>query len=101
HKGRTLTKNKLAKHMILFFIGILEMLIVTAWTKMVTKTKILASGTITLINVLIWYYVLQTIVDNIDNWQIVVIYALGCAVGTMLSTYFFRLRENLTTKYES
>lgn len=79
--------------MILFFIGILEMLIVTVWTKVVTKTKVITSGVITLINVIIWYYVLQTIVDNIDNWKLVLLYALGCALGTALTTAFFKIKE--------
>ena len=79
--------------MFLFFIGILEMLIVTAWTKFVTKTQILASGLITLVNVLIWYYVLQTIVDNINNWSVAALYALGCAIGTMVTTYYFRYQD--------
>ncbi|OGY40901.1 MAG: hypothetical protein A2Y82_03460 [Candidatus Buchananbacteria bacterium RBG_13_36_9] len=80
--------------MILFLVGIFEMLIVTVWTKVVTKTQILASGFITLINVLIWYYVLQTIVDNISNWIIALLYALGCAVGTMIATLYFQHEEN-------
>jgi len=79
--------------MVLFFIGVIEMLIVTTWTRAVTKTKIMASGSITVINILIWYYVLQTIVDDITNWKMVILYALGCALGTMLSTYYFSLRE--------
>ncbi len=79
--------------MILFFIGILEMLIVTAWTKTVTKTRIFTSGAITLLNVVIWYYVLQTIVDNISNWKLVVLYAFGCAIGTILTTSFYKFRE--------
>jgi len=79
--------------MALFFIGILEMLIVTAWTKLVTKTKILASGVVTMVNVLIWYYVLQRIINDISNWQIAFKYALGCSLGTVISTYIFYLRE--------
>lgn len=80
--------------MVLFFIGVVEMLIVTAWTKAVTRTKIVASGIITMVNVLIWYYVLQTIVDNINNWSLALLYALGCALGTVVSTYYFHLKEN-------
>ncbi len=80
--------------MMLFFIGILEMLIVTLWTKLVTKTKVLASGAVTMVNVLIWYYVLQQMVDDISNWHLAVLYAVGCSLGTVISTYFFRLREN-------
>ena len=79
--------------MILFFIGILEMLIVTAWTKTVTKTRIFTSGAITMVNVIIWYYVLQTIVDDISNWKLVVLYAVGCALGTILTTSFYKFKE--------
>lgn len=79
--------------MILFFVGILEMLIVTSWTKLVTKTRIIASGATTMINVLIWYYVLQTVVDNISDWRIALTYAAGCSIGTVVSTYFFHLKE--------
>jgi len=77
----------------LFFVGILEMLIVTIWTKVVTKSKVLASGVVTVINVMIWYYVVQTIVDNISDWKIALMYALGCAIGTAGSTYFYQIVE--------
>ena len=77
----------------LFFIGILEMAIVTIWTKAVTKTKILASGAITMINVLIWFYVLQTIVNDISNWKLALFYAFGCAIGTSASTLVYSLVE--------
>ena len=78
----------------LFFVGILEMLIVTTWTKVVTKTQILASGFITVINILIWYYVLQTIVEDIENWKMVILYAFGCAIGTVITTAYFQYQEN-------
>jgi hypothetical protein len=35
----------------------------------------------------------MVIVDDITNWQLVLLYALGCAIGTMLSTLYFRLDE--------
>jgi len=79
--------------MTLFFVGLLEMIIVTTWTKVVTRTKIIASGIITLINIFIWYYVLETIVNDINNWRLVLLYAFGCALGTMLTTFYFANRE--------
>lgn len=79
--------------MILFFVGIVEMLIVTSWTKAVTGSRVLMSGVITFINVLIWYYVLQTIVNNVNAWHVAVLYALGCAVGTACTTAYFWARE--------
>ncbi|NMC51691.1 hypothetical protein GYA54_03120 [Candidatus Kuenenbacteria bacterium] len=79
--------------MMLFFVGILEMLIVTTWTKVVTKNQILASGAVTIVNIFIWYYVLETIVNDISNWQLVILYALGCALGTVASTLYFKNKE--------
>jgi uncharacterized protein YebE (UPF0316 family) len=82
----------------LFFLGILEMVIVTAWTKLVTRAKILASGAVTMINVLIWYSVLATIVDDITNWRLVILYAFGCAIGTVIGTYAFELLDKRERK---
>ena len=76
--------------MILFLIGFLEMIIATAWTRVVTKAQIMASGLITLVNIFIWYYVLQRIIQDISNTRLILIYALGCALGTMFCTAYFQ-----------
>lgn len=81
--------------MMIFLVGIMEMIIVTVWTKTVTKTQVLASGLITVVNTLIWYYVLETIVRDISDFTVVLEYALGCAAGTMIGTYFFGQREKV------
>ena len=81
------------KRMTLFLVGILEMLIVTTWTRYVTRTKVLASGSVTIINVLVWYYVLQIIVNDINNFWLVLLYALGCSLGTVIGTYYFSSKE--------
>jgi len=77
----------------LFLIGIVEMIVVTAWTTVVSDSKVLKSGLITTINVLIWYYILNIFVNDINNWQLIVMYTAGCSVGTMLTTYFFKLQK--------
>lgn len=82
--------------MTLFLIGILEMLIVTTWTKLVTRSHVFLSGVVTMINIIIWYYVLQTIVSDIQNWKLVLFYAFGCALGTVFTTLFFKKREAQT-----
>jgi len=79
--------------MALFFIGIVEMIIISFWTKVVSDTKVVASGIITVINIFIWYYVLQTVIENITNFWLILIYALGCAIGTMISTYYFNAQK--------
>jgi len=79
--------------MMLFLIGIVEMIVVTAWTTVVSDAKVLKSGIITSINVLIWYYILTIFVNDINNWQLILLYAAGCSVGTMLTTYFFKVQK--------
>jgi len=79
--------------MVLFFIGVVEMIIAAAWTKAVSSSRVWPSGAITMVNIMIWYYVLSAIIEDIANWRIIVVYALGCAVGTMLTTSFFSQRE--------
>ncbi len=56
---------------------------------------------VTMVNILIWYYVLQKIVDDISNWQLVFLYALGCAVGTVISTYYFHVDEKTKNRLEA
>lgn len=76
------------------------MIIVTVWTKMIVETKVIASGAVTMINIFIWYYVLQVIVDDINNWKLVLLYAFGCAVGTVLSTYYFNRNSDEKSQTE-
>lgn len=77
----------------LFIIGIIEMIIISVWTKVVTDNKILTSGIITFINILIWYYVLESVVSDINNIQLILFYALGCTIGTMLTVSYYSWQE--------
>ncbi len=79
--------------LMIFLVGIVEMIIATTWTHFVSKNKIFSSGSITFINILIWYYVLDKIINNLDNVWIVLFYALGCAIGTMISMYYLDCKE--------
>lgn len=77
----------------LFFVGIAEMIIGTLWTKLVSESKIMASGMITMVNIFAWYYVLQAVIGDLGNWLLVFMYALGCALGVVLTTTFFKFYE--------
>lgn len=79
---------------LLFFIGIVEMAIITAWTKAVSDDKVVLSGLITVINIVIWYYVLRVFVEDITNINLLVIYTIGCAIGTMVTSYYFKKKAN-------
>ena len=79
--------------MILFFVGFVEMIIVTAQTKSVADSKIIMSGAVTLIHTLIWYYVLSKIVENISNWNLAILYGVGCTLGTIACTAYYQTME--------
>jgi len=80
--------------MMLFFVGVIEMVVIASWTKVVTGSKVVVSGIITVVNVLIWYYVLDKVVNDLGNVQIVLLYAAGCAIGTMITTAYFGWKES-------
>ncbi|MEI6296180.1 MAG: DUF5698 domain-containing protein [bacterium] len=79
--------------LVLFIVGIIEMLIVTAWTETVTQARVLESGLITIINIFIWYYVLENVINDIGNFNLIFVYAFGCAIGTMFGTYYISKKE--------
>jgi glucose uptake protein GlcU len=70
--------------MILFFVGIVEMAIAASWTRFVTKSNAVMNGLITYVNIFVWYYVIDQVVNHIDGWQAIIPYAAGCALGSML-----------------
>ena len=74
----------------LFLVGFVEMVILSCWTKVVTENKVLASGVVTIFNIIIWYYVLERIISDLNNITLVSMYALGCALGTMVATYYYQ-----------
>ena len=84
--------------MILFFVGFLEMIVISLWTKAVSDNKIVTSGVITVVNTFIWYYVLQVIINDISNFNLIMLYAVGCAIGTMITTAFFNYQEKINFK---
>lgn len=73
--------------MLIFTLGLIEMFVISYWTKMVVESRVYISGVITIVNVFIWYYVLQTFVVDISNLYLVLSYSLGCATGTMISGF--------------
>ncbi len=69
-----------------FVIGVVEMFIVALWTKTVSGSQVLASGVVTFVNILIYFWVLEAVLSSVNNTPLIVTYALGCALGTMLAS---------------
>ncbi|OGG63604.1 hypothetical protein A3D66_01980 [Candidatus Kaiserbacteria bacterium RIFCSPHIGHO2_02_FULL_50_9] len=74
--------------LIIFLIGMAEMVLSTLWTKYVQEKSVVGSTAVTMVHVFVWYYVLRTVIDQIDNIGIVVAYALGCGIGNVAAHYF-------------
>jgi len=72
--------------------------IISIWTKVVTDNKVIMSGFVTVINILIWYYVLETVINDVNNFTLILAYSAGCAVGTMISTAYFRFKQKKRTR---
>jgi len=78
---------------LLFFIGILEMFIIAAWTKSVNEQKIWKSGVLTFLNISIWYFIIRIVIEDVNKWQTLVIYASGCSIGTMANVWWNKYRR--------
>jgi len=78
---------------ILFFVGIVEMFVIAAWTKSVQGGKLMRGGVLSFINISIWYFVLRVVIEDIDRWQMFLVYAFGCSIGTMLNIYVSKRRQ--------
>jgi hypothetical protein len=95
--------------MILFIIGVIEMALNASWTKSVAKADTAMNGVITGIHLVIWYIVLQQVVNNLNDWTAILPYFAGCVAGSMLGTmdrnrvrrrvrkFFRRARANAPT----
>ncbi len=90
---RNLENSFRVSPLILFAIGALELVISTLWTKSVSDGKFLISGVITLVNVLIWCYVIQLFVQELNNMSLVASYAGGCAFGNVTSAYYLKKKR--------
>ena len=84
--------------MTLFFVGVVEMAIAASWTRFVTKKNALMIGLITYVNIFVWYYVLDQVLNHLDGWQSVIPYAAGCALGSMLGALEPKTLRSLVRK---
>lgn len=71
--------------MLILFIGMAEMIFSTLWAKYVQEARIWASTVITMSHVFVWYFVLKTVIEQLNNLTIVFMYAIGCGLGNMIA----------------
>lgn len=71
--------------MLILFIGMAEMIFSTLWAKYVQEARVWASTLITMSHVFVWYFVLKTVIEQLNNMNVVFMYAIGCGLGNMLA----------------
>ena len=99
-EGRSSHINSFILHtpMLIFLVGMAEMVLSTLWTNYVQEKSPFGSTLVTVIHVFVWYYVLRTVLDQIDNIAIVFYYAAGCGAGTLLPMLF---RESIEKRLKA
>jgi len=81
---------------IFFSVGFLEMVFWALQTKALIRDRIFSTFLLTFISVVIWYYVVENVAKNIDRPLLMIIYSLGCAMGTALTIKFDMWLEKLS-----
>ena len=69
------------KYLILFGIGVMELFLSVTDFKLTQKNRKMLSSITTFIGIILWYLVILTIIEYINNIKLAIIYALGCSVG--------------------
>ena len=71
---------------ILFFaVGFLEMLFWSLQTKSLVKDRILNTFVFTFISIVIWFYVVSKVAENVNNLWLMLGYATGCSIGNCIT----------------
>ena len=69
----------------LFVVGIIEFFLGVVDFKLTQRSKMLLSALCTVAGIYIWYFIIRTVIDNIDNLLLITSYALGSGAGCYLA----------------
>lgn len=79
----------------LFIIGIVENFLLALNIKLLQRNKKLKCFIVSFIGIIIWYYVIATVVENLFKLIVIVSYALGFALGDVLAIQFNQYLEKV------
>lgn len=68
----------------IFLIGIVEIFLGVIDFKLTQHNRKILSSMTTMIGIIIWYFIIKTIVEDLANIQLVISYAVGCGIGCYL-----------------
>lgn len=68
-----------------FIVGIIEFFLGVVDFKLTQRSKMMLSAFCTVVGIYIWYFIIRTIIDNIDNFYLITSYAIGSGTGCYLA----------------
>jgi multidrug transporter EmrE-like cation transporter len=83
------------KYIIIAIVGLIEAFGTTINSKFRQKSHKLRSFITAFINIIIWYYLIYLVIQNINNLKLVLIYAVFYATGDVLALYFDNYLEKI------
>jgi len=82
-------------YIILGLVGLLESFLSTVNSKFRQKNKKTAAFITSFINILIWYYVISKVMENIANVKLALVYAMTYASGDVIGLIFDEYLDRL------
>jgi uncharacterized protein YebE (UPF0316 family) len=76
------------KYLILFLVGIIEAFGTTLNSKFRQRSHKSLSFISAIVNVFVWAYIINQVVENINNFWLIFSYAVAYASGDVLGLYF-------------
>jgi len=70
---------------IFLIVGFLECFFWALQTKSLIKNKMINTFMFTFISIVIWFYVVSKVAENVNNIWLMLAYATGCAIGNCLT----------------
>ncbi len=86
-------------YFLMIITGIVECFLLSLNTKFLQKNKKLPCFIVSLLSIIIWYYVISTVVENMHNWKLLMCYAIGFSSGDVLAIEFDVYLEKLAKIY--
>lgn len=79
----------------LFIVGIVENFLLALNIKFLQRNRKLHCFIVSYFGILVWYYIISTVVENLHIFVIIHSYALGFASGDVLAIYFNQYLERI------
>jgi uncharacterized protein YebE (UPF0316 family) len=77
--------NMFLLSIIFLTVGFLEMLFWSLQTKSLIKDRMINTFIFTFISIVIWFYVVSKVAENVNNIWLMIAYAVGCGFGNCLT----------------